>query len=113
ERGGGVGGGGGRECLFEVVGVVGGGGGEGGRRDVVELPARAAEARDERLAMALRGGEPLGRAVLPAHGLGPAVRAPVALGEVGVLEDALEDARHVFVLSAKRRRAGDPPPPHP
>src|SRR5215467_11156338 len=77
------------------------------RRELVELPARAAEARDERLAMALRGGEPLVSAVLPAHGLGPAVRAPVTLGEVGVLEHALEDARHVLVLSAKRRVVGD------
>src|SRR2546422_3441548 len=46
--------------------------------------------------------EPFVGAVLLAHRRGPSVRAPVALGKVRVLQDALEDSRHVFVPSAER-----------
>ena len=77
------------------------------RRELVEAPSRVTESCHERLAMALRGAQPLIRAVLLAHRLGPAFRSPVALGKVGILKDALEDARHMFVLSGERRVVRD------
>ena len=77
------------------------------RRERVEPPARVAEAGDQRLTMSLRRAQPFVRAVLLSHRGRPAFRPPVALREVWVLHDALEDARHVFVLSSEWRIVRD------
>src|ERR1700704_910534 len=71
------------------------------RRERVEAPAGVAESGDERFAMPLRCAKPFVRAVLLAHRRRPTFRPPVAFRKVRVLEDALEDARHVFVLSGE------------
>ena len=72
------------------------------RAEVVEAPPCLPEALDQRRPVAPGRAEPFVGAVLLAHRRRPSVGLAVPLGKVGVLQDTLEDARHVFVPSTER-----------
>src|SRR5262249_32183704 len=71
-------------------------------RELIESLARFPETFDQGLAVTPRCAEALVGAVLLGHRRGPAGGLPVLLGESRILEDALEDARHVFIAATER-----------
>jgi hypothetical protein len=73
------------------------------RGEVVQPLSRLAEPFDQGRAMPAGRREPFVCTPLALHWLRPALRTAVVLGDERILEDMLQDARHVLIASGEKR----------